>query len=112
MGEGGDILEKIVFASQDIENPASRAVFTAQLDASEEATINILDLDRLPENPMELVCSGWVGLASHSLVAKREATKIRLREAGLGLEDQIRLQGLIAELSKQILDLQSRLSDG
>lgn len=112
LGEGGDILEKIVFAPQDIENPASRAVFTAQLDASEEATINTLDLDRLPENPMELVCSGWVGLASHSLVAKREATKIRQREPGLGLEEQIRLHGLIAELSKQILDLQSRLSDG
>jgi len=112
LGEGGDLLEKIVSSPHDLENPAGRAVFSAQLEAAEEAAINTLDLERLPENPIELVRSGWIGLASHSLVARRDETKIRMREPGLGLEEQIRLQGLIAELSKQILDLQSRLSDG
>jgi DNA primase len=111
LGEGGVFLARIVASSLALEDPAPRAAFAAGLSAVEELTLSAIDLDRPPENGLILAQNLWFGLAAAVYRNQRDSAAAQLRQTGLSAEDRVRLQTLVAEASKQILDLQSRVNE-
>jgi DNA primase len=139
-GEGAELLEKILGSSLPLENPAARAAFASQLTAREETTINRLDLDRIPNDPLQLSKDAWSGLSAQHLQEqskqakslfedrnqpyqqqrdihlnilekKLETTRSRLKDTTLEINDRKGLEEVAENLAKQILDLRSHLHD-
>ena len=50
LGEGGDLLGKILESSLALQQPSARAAFMAALTPAQEIAISELDLDRPQEN--------------------------------------------------------------
>jgi DNA primase len=111
LGEGGPFLAKILASSLALEETAARAAFAGSLNSSEENTLMGLDLERAPENATLLAENLWLGLAAAVYRNQRDAAAAQLRQAGLAGPERLRLQTLLIEASKQILDLQSRLNE-
>jgi DNA primase len=111
LGEGGGFLARILASSLALEDPAPRAAFAAGLNPAEELTLSAIDLDRPPENGLVLAQNLWFGLAAALFRNQRDAAAAQLRQTGLSAEERIRLQTRVAEASKQILDLQSRVNE-
>lgn len=111
LGEGGAFLTRLLGTSLAIEDPAPRAAFAAGLNAIEELTLSSIDLDRPPGDPLTLAKNLWFGLAAQFLRSECDATAAQLRQSGLSSADRLRLQTLLMETSKQILDLQSRVNE-
>jgi DNA primase len=140
LGEGGDLLRKILESSLALEQPSARAAFMATLLPAEEIAIRELDLDRPQENSLLVAQDHWIGLyaqhfqeqskSANPLLANREplrrdreeiqlratkekleAAKSRLQDMGLEATERKGWEEVVANLTKQILDLQSRLND-
>jgi DNA primase len=111
LGEGGELLEKILNSSLPIQQAAARAAFMATLTPQEEIAISRLDLDRSQENSVLIAQDLWLGLAAAFYKNLRSVAAAQLHKPELSPDDRIRLQTRVAEASKQILDLQSRLND-
>jgi hypothetical protein len=136
LGPGGELLQKILQSSLPLEKPTARAAFVANLSPQEELTIARLDLDRMPEDPLQLTKDQWNGLAAQHLQernkqakslfesgkegyreqsaihlrlveGKLEAAKSRLNDTTLEASERRGLEEVVANLTKQILDLQS-----
>jgi DNA primase len=136
LGEGGKLLEKILRSPLPLEKPAARVAFISNLSPQEELTIGRLDLDRMPEDPLQLTKDEWSGLSAQHLheqnkqakslfetrkqtyrqqseihlrvlQGKLEAARSRLNDTTLELNERRGLEEVITNLSKQILDLQS-----
>jgi DNA primase len=111
LGEGGDLLGKILESSLALQQPSARAAFTATLAPVEEIAISELDLDRPQENSLLVAQDLWIGLAAALYKEQRSAAAAQLHKADLTANERTRLQTRVAEATKQILDLQSRLND-
>jgi DNA primase len=111
LGEGGAFLSRLLDTTLAIEDPAPRAAFAAGLNTKEELTLSSIDLDRPPGDAVSLARNLWFGLAALFLRSQRDAAAAQLRQAGLSTTEVVRLQTLIGETSKQILDLQSRVNE-
>jgi DNA primase len=140
LGEGVDLLEKILNSPLALEKPAARVAFTAGLSAQEETTIAHLDTERRPEDPLQLTKDQWGGLSAQHLQerskqagslfeeqkqshrqqtaihlrvleAKLEAARSRLNDTMLETSERMGLEEVVANLAKQILDLRESLHD-
>ncbi len=111
LGEGGELLEKILQSPLPMHEPTSRTVFVSGLAPREEITVNRLDLDHVQENALQIAQNLWFGLAATALRNERDAAAARLRQAALSPAELNRLQSMVTEASKRILDLQSRLNE-
>ena len=111
LGEGGDLLGKILESSFALQQPSARAAFMATLTPAEEIAISGLDLDRLQENTLLVAQDLWVGLAAALYKERRSAAAAQLHKPALTTSERTLLQTRVAEATKQILDLQSRLND-
>ena len=111
LGEGGDLLGKILESSFALQQPSARAAFMATLTPAEEIAISGLDLDRLQENTLLVAQDLWVGLAAALYKERRSAAAAQLHKPDLTASERTLLQTRVAEATKQILDLQSRLND-
>jgi len=111
LGDGGDLLKRILQSALPLNETSARAVFVSGLPAREEITVNMLDLDRVQENALPNAQNHWFGLAAAVFRNQRDAAAAQLRQASLSPQEQMRLQNLVTGASKQILDLQSRLNE-
>ncbi len=111
LGEGGAFLEKILNSSLDLQENSARSAFSSGLTAAEEMTLATMDLERAPENTLSLAQNLWLGLAAAVFRNQRDAAASQLRQPGLSGAERLRLQTLVGDASKQILDLQSRLNE-
>jgi DNA primase len=111
LGEGGDLLGKILASSLALQQPSARAAFTATLTPGEEIAISQLDLGRPQENSLLVAQDLWIGLAAALYKEQRSAAAVQLHKPELTASERTRLQIRVAEATKQILDLQSRLND-
>jgi DNA primase len=136
LGEGGKLLEKILHSPLPLEIPAARVAFISELDAREETTIAQLDLERMPDDPLQLTKDEWSGLTSQHLQErnkqtkslfeerkqsyrqqtgihlrlledKLEAARSRLKDTALETHERKGLEEVVTNLTKQILDLRS-----
>ena len=107
LGEGGELLEKIIQSSLALHEPPARAAFVSALAPREEITVNTLDLDHLPENAALIARNLWFGLAAAFYKNLRSTAELQLDRSGLSPSERTRLQIRILEATKQILDLQS-----
>jgi len=111
LGEGGDLLKKILQSALSLHETSARAAFLSGLPPREEITVSLLDLDRAQENALQIAQNLWFGLAATALRNERDSAAAQLRQAALSSEERNRLQSLVTEASKRILDLQSRLNE-
>ena len=111
LGEGGDLLEKILQSSLALNEAPSRAAFVSALTPQQEITINMLDLDRSHEHAALIAQNLWFGLAAAFYRNQRSAAAAQLHKPGLSPSERTQLQVRVAAASKQILDLQSCLND-
>ncbi len=111
LGEGGNLLEKIAHSPLTLEEAGARTAFAASLSRPEELAINGLDTEKTPEHLLALAQNAWVGMAGYALRNQRAAAESQIRQANLSGTERNRLQNTVTEITKQILDLQSRLND-
>lgn len=111
LGAGGDLLGKILESSLALEQPSALAAFMAALTPTEETAVRELDLDRPQENSLLIAQDLWIGLAAAVYKEQRSAAAAQLHKPDLTASERTGLQTRVAEASKQILDLQSRLND-
>lgn len=111
LGEGGDLLGKILASSLALQRPSARAAFTSALTPTEEIAVSQLDLDRPQENSLLVAQDLWIGLAAALYKEQRAAAAAQLHKPDLTASERTRLQIRVSEATKQILDLQSRLND-
>lgn len=137
LGEGQGFFRKILGSSLALETPAAQAAFISELSPQEEVTIAQMDLNRIPEDALERVkdlVSGLIGQqslernkqarsllldASNSAVAqqikilqgKLQIAEARLQETVLEKREREGQEEVVENLTKQILDLQSRLNE-
>jgi DNA primase len=139
MDQGGKLLVTILRSPLPLENPASLATFISRLDKAEEVTLAQLDLSRMPADPLRLAKEHWNGLFAQQLQEKNlqakafledrthsgktsainlqilqdniERAKSRLQDTSLETSERKGLEEVVGNLTKQILDLQSRLNE-
>lgn len=111
LGDGGELLEKILQSSLALHLPAARATFIAALTPQEEIAVNMLDLDRSQENTVLIAQDLWFGLAAAFYKNVRSAAAAQLHRPDLTAGERTHLQISVASATKQILDLQSRLNE-
>ncbi|HEY5814269.1 MAG TPA: toprim domain-containing protein, partial [Terrimicrobiaceae bacterium] len=111
LGEGGDLLEKIVQSPLAIHQAPARAAFVANLTPQEELTINMLDLNRSIDNAPLVARHNWFGLAAAFYKNRRSQDEAQLHKPNLSAIERTRLQIRVAEATKQILDLQCCLNE-
>jgi DNA primase len=111
LGEGGDLLGKILESPLTLQQPSARAAFMATLTPAQELAISELDVDRPQENSLLVAQDLWIGLAAALYKEQRSAAAAQLHKPDLTANERTRLQTRVAEATKQILDLQSRLHD-
>ena len=111
LGAGGDLLRKILQSSLGLHQPSARAAFMATLTPEEEIAMSELDLNRSQENSLLIAQDLWTGLAAALYKEQRSAAAAQLHKPELTVNERMRLQTRVAEATKQILDLQSRLND-
>ncbi len=111
LGDGGKLLEKILQSPLALHQPAARAAFISTLIPQEEIAINLLDLDRPQENTALVAQDHWFGLAAAYYKNLRAAAAAQLHRPDLSPAERTGLQTKVAEATKQILDLQSRLNE-
>jgi len=102
--EGAELLVKILHGDVSLDEPGSVAAFAAGLGAPEQALLNALLRERLPENRLAAAIDCWGAVEKRELLQRREALKARMRETGIS-------HGEITEIQKQILDLQKLITD-
>ena len=83
----------------------------ATLTPEEEIAMSELDLNRSQETSLLIAQDLWTGLAAALYKEQRSAAAAQLHKPELTVNERIRLQTRVAEATKQILDLQSRLND-
>jgi hypothetical protein len=71
----------------------------------------MLDLDRSQENTVLIAQDLWFGLAAAFYKNVRSAAAAQLHRPDLTAGERTQLQISVAEATKQILDLQSRLNE-
>ena len=132
LGEGGELLNKILNSSLSLEEPSARAAFISNLSSQEEMTVAQLDLMQIPDDPLQLAKNAWRGLRAQPLQErsnsanplfadrkplgrqrdaiqlqvvkqKLEAAKSRLSDTTLETSDRRGLEEVVANLTKQIL---------
>ena len=111
LGQGGDLLEKILHSSLALQQASARAAFSSTLTPQEEITLNLLDLDHPQENIALVAQDLWYGLAATFYKNLRSTAAAQLHKPDLTAEERTRLQMRVAEATKQILDLHSRLNE-
>lgn len=111
IGDGGTLLEKIITSPLPLEESAGRIAFVSTLSRPEELAINSLDTEKPPEHVLAIAQNAWNGMAVLSLRNQSANAQSQLRQANLSGAERNRLQTIVAEISKQILDLQSRLNE-
>ena len=138
LSEGGRLLEKILNSPLALENAPARVAFISNLSPQEEITVAQLDLERMPDDPLQLSKNAWSGLSAQHLLQRNkqakslfesrensyrqqsaihlqvlqgrlEAAKSRLSDTTLETSDRRGLEEVVANLTKQILDLQRGL---
>ena len=100
LGEGGDLLGKILESSFALQQPSARAAFMATLTPAEEIAISGLDLDRLQENTLLVAQDLWVGLAAALYKERRSAAAAQLHKPALTASERTLLQTRVAEASQ------------
>ncbi|HEY5792328.1 MAG TPA: DNA primase [Chthoniobacterales bacterium] len=93
----------VLQAILDSELPAGPA-FLAGLPARLQNAISVLDLEKLPPNPLEMAQKYWTGMLGQHLRIRQRAAQSRLRLPNLDATQMI-------EIQKEILDLDQRLMD-
>jgi DNA primase len=111
LGEGGDLLEKILQSSLSLHEAPARAAFVSALTPQEEITVNMLDLNGSHEHATLIAQNLWFGLAAAFYRNQRSVAAAQLHKPGLSPSERTRLQVRVTEASKQILDLQSCLHE-
>jgi hypothetical protein len=111
LGEGGDLLGKILESPLALQQPSARAAFMATLTAAEEVAVSELDLERPQENSLLVAQDLWLGLAAAICKEQRSEAAAQLHKHDLTDSERTRLQAVVAEATKEILNLQGRLND-
>jgi DNA primase len=102
--EGAELLVKILDSDVSLEEPGSVAAFAASLEAPEQALLNALLRERLPEDRLAAAVDCWGAIEKRELLHRRDVLLARMRDPSLS-------QGEITEIQKQILDLQKLITD-
>jgi DNA primase len=98
------LLGKILKASLDIEARESVGAFLGTLPADEEAALSELLIGPPIKNSTEVASDCWRDLCGRSIKRKIDAIQARIRGGDLPLSE-------VANLHKEMLDLQKRLPD-
>ncbi len=96
------LVDHLIGTDLAIEDPAAFSAFTSSLSAVEESALAGLHLGKIPGEPVEVASDAWRGLLRQKLAAEMAALQSRMRHPDARMEE-------VAELHKQILDLQGRL---
>jgi hypothetical protein len=99
-----DLLRKILAADLQTDNPASVQTFLTTLDANEEAALSGLLDEKPPANPLAIANDAWRELECRRVRRRIEARKARMRTPNLPVEEIVKLQ-------KEVLDLTTHLSN-
>ena len=102
--EGAELLVKILDSDVSLDEPGSVAAFAARLDAPEQALLNALLRERLPEDRAAAAVDCWRAIQKRELLHRREVLLAKMRDPNLS-------QGEVTEIQKQILDLQKLITD-
>jgi DNA primase len=98
------LLVKILDSEVSLDEPPTLAAFSAGLDTGEQALLDSLLRERLPEDRLAAANDCWRAIERRDLTNRRDVLKTRLRDPSLS-------HGEITEIQKQILDLQKHLTD-
>lgn len=103
--EDGELLSKILKAEGFTPgDPVSIATFLTSLSTEEQnALTELLDIQELPVDALQIVTDCWLHLERKHLEKQRDTLTARLRKPGLDMDEVIKLQ-------KQVLDLTQRLT--
>ena len=99
------LLAKILDAEFRADDAASINSWLATLDAAEEAALSGILERNAPADGKVLAEHYWRGLERTELIRKRQALEMRLRAAGLSIEETVRINGDVMELHRQIMAL-------
>jgi len=107
----GSLLEKLLAAEVNVEEPAATSGFLTQLSPEEQAQLSgVLALASMPDAERTAqVC--WLGLQRDLLLKKRDSIQAALRSPQLEIERTFELQKSLTIIKKEVLDLQKRLTD-
>ncbi|HEX8312388.1 MAG TPA: DNA primase [Chthoniobacteraceae bacterium] len=98
------LVVRILEADVRPEEPASINAFLSTLDAAEEAAVTTLLEERAPDHALAIAHDCWLELERRAIRRRMDSVKARMMGRELPMDH-------VAELQKQILDLQKRLSD-
>ncbi len=102
--EQSNLLQEILSAKIRADDPASIGAFAVRLEAEDEATVNALLEEKLPEETIAAAEDCWRRLKRLKMERRLQALLARQRAPNLAAAETITLQ-------KQILDLQKSLMD-
>ncbi len=98
------LVDKLAGAGVALEEPAAFSAFVASLPAPEERALAGLRLGKAPADAVSLVKEAWRGLRARQIQGRIAALQAKMRAPETGISE-------VAELHKQILDLQKRLGE-
>ncbi len=102
-GEQYRLVDRLVDSELALETAAGLAAFGGTLDGPEERALSGLNLDHLPADPVRAAKEAWAGLEARRLRERIAALQARMRAPGRSMAE-------VAEIHKQVLDLQNELS--
>jgi DNA primase len=101
---GTELLQKILAADLEIDNPASIQGFLTRLDASEEAAVAGLIEEKPHPNALSIAHDCWRELDRRRIQRRIDACQARLRQPDMPDTE-------VAKLQKEVLDLKSHLAN-
>jgi hypothetical protein len=105
--EGAELLMKILDSDVSLEEPASLAAFSAGLEEAEEALLDALLRERLPDNGADRLIAArdcWHAIEKREIQQRRDVLVAKMRDPNLSQDE-------ITEIQKKIFDLQRHFTD-
>lgn len=107
---GAELLEQILNAKIDPDNPASVQAFLASLPREQEQFFSSQLYKKIPSNVAEMVPKWWKGLEMAGLKRKLQVAQTRMRSAEVNAGEILNLQKQIVDLREQIDRLEALLT--
>ncbi len=104
LGEGWELLAKIVASDFSPDDKAGFATFLAQCPAREQAALAAMDERFFPTDILAAAKEFWGGLRKQRLIEFQEKVKTKLLQKNLPTEEILKIQ-------KQLLDIRQRLQE-
>ena len=100
-----ELLQKILAADLDPEQPQSVTAFLATLNAAEEAALTGLLGEKVPENATAIAQDCWRELERRRVRRRIDSLQTRMRATALGAEELLQLQKEIIRLQQFLTEL-------